>query len=68
MMYVIKHGDTLSQLAQRFGTTTTKLARDNNIDDPNKIYAGNIIVVPSDSAGILSLWESVKRLLWKPLW
>ncbi len=68
MMYVIKHGDTLSQLAQRFGTTTTKLARDNNIDDPNKIYAGNIIIVPGSTTLIGDWMKYLRDLLSKPLW
>jgi LysM repeat protein len=39
--YTIRSGDTLSQLASRFGTTTQELMRLNpDIKDPNKIYAG----------------------------
>ena len=38
--YMVKKGDTLSGLAQRFGTTVQKLAVENGISDPNKIYAG----------------------------
>ncbi|MDH5548188.1 MAG: LysM peptidoglycan-binding domain-containing protein [Gammaproteobacteria bacterium] len=44
--YTIQKGDTLSELAQKFGTTTDALAAANNIDNPDLIYAGAELVVP----------------------
>ena len=41
--YRIRPNDTLSGLAARFGTTVEKLARDNNISNPDLIYAGNTL-------------------------
>ncbi|NOK04432.1 LysM peptidoglycan-binding domain-containing protein [Myxococcus xanthus] len=41
--YRIRPNDTLSGLAARFGTTVEKLARDNNIANPDLIYAGNTL-------------------------
>lgn len=38
--YTVKAGDTLSQIAKKYGTTVNKLATDNNISNPNKIYVG----------------------------
>ena len=38
--YRIKPGDTLSAIAARYKTTVKKLARDNNISNPNLIIAG----------------------------
>ena len=38
--YVIKSGDTLSQIAKDNNTTVAEIARLNNIEDVNKIYAG----------------------------
>lgn len=38
--YVIKSGDTLSKIAKDNNTTVAELARLNNIEDVNKIYAG----------------------------
>lgn len=38
--YVVKSGDTLSGIAARYGTTYQKIAKDNNIANPNKIYPG----------------------------
>lgn len=46
MRYEIKRGDTLSGIAQRFGTTVQKLAAKNRIKNVNKINAGNSIILP----------------------
>src|SRR5699024_3735779 len=43
--YKVKSGDTLSGIAQRFGTTTKKLQNLNGIKNPNKIYAGQTFKV-----------------------
>lgn len=41
--YTIQPGDTLSEIALRFGTTVNALQRLNGITNPNLIYAGNTI-------------------------
>ena len=43
--YKIKSGDTLSEIAQKFGTTVSKLAQLNNIKNVNLIYAGQTIKI-----------------------
>lgn len=43
--YKIIWGDTLSELAVKFGTTVKKLARDNKIKDIDLIYAGDDLIV-----------------------
>ena len=43
--YTIKPGDTLSGIAERYGTSYQYLAYINGISDPNKIYAGDTIRV-----------------------
>lgn len=43
--YTIQSGDTLSEIAQKFGTTVSQLCEWNNISNPNLIYAGNTIRV-----------------------
>ena len=45
-VYVIKKGDCLSVIAQRYGTTVKTLCELNNIKNPNLIYAGNKLLVP----------------------
>lgn len=46
--YTIQSGDTLSSIAQKYGTTVSQLCKWNNISNPNLIYAGNTIIVKSN--------------------
>lgn len=43
--YTIQPGDTLSEIAERFGTTVASLSALNGISDPNLIYAGNTLLI-----------------------
>ena len=43
--YSVKRGDTLSSIAARYGTTVSKLVKDNNIKNPNLIYPGELIKI-----------------------
>ena len=45
-VYVIKPGDCLSVLAQRYGTTVATLCEINNIKNPDLIYAGHKLLIP----------------------
>lgn len=49
MNYRIKSGDTLSQIAARYGTSVSKLAQANNIKNPDLIYAGATLRIDSFS-------------------
>lgn len=44
--YKIKKGDTLSRIAVREGVTVDDLVKINGIEDKNKIYAGDSIIIP----------------------
>lgn len=44
--YIVKPGDTLSEIALRFGTTYQEIAAYNNISNPNLIYAGQRLLIP----------------------
>lgn len=44
--YKIKRGDTLSEIAKKYGTTVKKLQSINGIKNANKIYAGDTIKIP----------------------
>ena len=44
--YKIKRGDTLSEIAEYYGTTVKKLQSINGIKNANKIYAGDNIKIP----------------------
>ncbi len=43
----IQRGDTLSRLAIKYNTTVARLVELNNIANPNLIYAGETLIVPS---------------------
>src|SRR5699024_2161619 len=47
--YKVKSGDTLSGIAQKFGTTAKNLQNLNGISNPNKIYAGQTLKVTSSA-------------------
>ena len=47
VIYKIKRGDTLSSLAIQYRSTVQEIAKLNNIANPNLIYAGAIIRIPT---------------------
>ena len=46
MEYTIQSGDTLSKIAEKYGTTVEALAKLNGIADADEIWAGNVIKIP----------------------
>ncbi len=44
--YTVQRGDTLSEIAERFGTTVNELVRLNSIQNPNLIYPGQVLILP----------------------
>ena len=48
--YTVKKGDTLSEIAKKFGTTVSKLASLNNIKNVNKIQSGQILIISKDGS------------------
>jgi len=52
--YVVQPGDTLTRIAQRFGTTVDAiLAANPTIENPNLIYVGQVIEIPTGT-GLVS--------------
>ena len=45
--YTVQSGDTLSQIAALYHCTISQLVRLNNISNPNLIYSGEVLTVPS---------------------
>ena len=43
--YTVKKGDTLSEIAVKFKTSVSDLAKKNNIKDVNKIYVGQVLKI-----------------------
>lgn len=43
--YTVKKGDTLSGIAEQYGTTYQQIAKDNNIKNPNYIKPGQVLTI-----------------------
>lgn len=50
-VYTVQRGDTLTYIAQKYGTTYQALAEYNGIKNPSLIYAGQKIKIPGKTAG-----------------
>jgi LysM repeat protein len=46
-IYVVRRGDTLSRIAFRYGVNVWAIVRANGLRNPNYIYAGQRLVIPS---------------------
>lgn len=44
--YIVRPGDTLFLIAQRFGTTVSALAQANNLSNPNVLRIGQRLIIP----------------------
>ena len=49
---IIQKGDTLNQIAIKYNTTVARLVELNNISNPNLIFAGATLIVPSGETNI----------------
>lgn len=45
--YIVQHGDTLSRIASTFGRTQYAIAAANNLFNVNRIYAGQVLIIPA---------------------
>jgi LysM repeat protein/uncharacterized protein YkwD len=48
-LHVVIMGETLAQIAERYGTNVQELVAANNIVDPSLIYAGQVLNIPAGS-------------------
>ena len=58
--YTVVKGDTLSEIAQKYGTTVDTLAQLNGIKDPNLIVVGQVLKLPGSTTGFTPYTVSVK--------
>lgn len=49
VFYTVKRGDTLSEIANQYGTTVQELVDINNLSNPNLIFPGQILRVSTNS-------------------
>ncbi len=57
--YVVKPGEGLAAIAQRYGVEWTTIAAANNITDPNRIYAGMVLQIPYGDVNPTTMAPSV---------
>lgn len=46
-LYIVKRGNTLTQIAYEYGVTIDSIVRLNNIANPNLIYVGEVLRIPT---------------------
>lgn len=49
VVHVVKRGENLYRIARRYGTSVQAIAAANHIPNPNRIYAGQRLIIPSGS-------------------
>ncbi|GAB4522309.1 MAG: hypothetical protein Kow0047_32970 [Anaerolineae bacterium] len=59
-VYIVQPGDTLTSIAERFGTSVASLARANNLSSASLIFPGRRIVIPKPT--IASPYGGGKRV------
>ncbi len=47
--HIVRPGETLQTIGQRYGVDWLALARANNMTNPNLIYVGQVIILPSEA-------------------
>lgn len=47
LVYEVQTGDTLAEIAARFGVTIEALVEANGLGDPNRIQSGDALVIPA---------------------
>ncbi|MEE1508979.1 MAG: LysM peptidoglycan-binding domain-containing protein [Ligilactobacillus ruminis] len=54
----VKYGDTVSELAEQYGTTTDAIVQANNLRDPNFILAGQNLVIPAKGQSVQAAYQA----------
>jgi Tol biopolymer transport system component/LysM repeat protein len=57
--YVVKEGETLSEIARRFGISVKALAEANGITDPTLIRAGQVLIIPAPGPTPTPTWTPI---------
>lgn len=62
-VYVVKAGDTLTSIAQRYGVSLQSIMAANGIANPALIYTGQRLVVPGAAAPVVAETESTTHVV-----
>ena len=49
-IYIVKRGDTLFKIAERFGTTVERIRKDNDLKNTKKLEIGDSLIIRGDKA------------------
>lgn len=61
--YTVKSGDTLWAIANRYGSTVSKIAADNNISNPDVIHPGQVLVINGDGDSSNDIGDALTKCL-----
>lgn len=45
--YVVEEGDSLGTIAQQFGVSAVSIMENNNLQDPNNVFVGQVLLIPN---------------------
>lgn len=45
--YVVEEGDSLGTIAQQFGVSAVSIMENNNLQDPNNVFVGQVLLLPN---------------------
>lgn len=49
--HVVKQGETLYEIARRYNTTVSRIVQLNNLQDPDMIYIGQVLLIDAGTSG-----------------
>ena len=61
IVYTVKRGDTLSEIALKYGTTVSNIVTLNNIKNPNLIYSGQKLIININNFSTNFITYTVKK-------
>lgn len=53
--YIVQEGDTLSEIASKYGVTFQEIVKANGIENPDLIHVGQKLVIPGGSSSVTKL-------------
>lgn len=60
LVHIVQSGETLTTIAEQYGTTVEVLQQLNNISDPELLFAGQELIVPGGGGTAVALSYTVK--------
>jgi spore germination protein len=71
IIHVVARGETLNQIARRYGSTVSQIAAANELPDPNRLAVGQAVVIPVPSTRHAvrrgeTLWQIAQRYQVRP--